>query len=106
MVYYLGAYKGAMAENMVAVALRNKHKSLYYYREKTGSPEIDFVTAINNKLTIIETKASNGASTSFNFVLTHPNRFGKLDGIKLINGNIGIANAFVSFPLYALELMK
>ena len=39
----MSAYKGAIAENMVAAAFAKDDRKLYYYHAPSGSPELDFL---------------------------------------------------------------
>ena len=39
----LSAYKGALAENLVASAFAKCGRRLYYYRGRSGSPQLDFL---------------------------------------------------------------
>ena len=55
----VSAYKGALAENMVASALWSAGIQPYYYHAPSGSPEIDFVYSANGEPTMVECKATN-----------------------------------------------
>ena len=63
-------------------------KNLYYFSKTTGL-EIDFITKINNELTLIEVKASNGNAKSLKEILGNKQKYNVDNGIKLIDGNIG-----------------
>ena len=101
----LGAYKGAIAENMVACAMTDSEIPLYYYRASNGSPELDFVYSENGEPVIIECKAGNNRPTSMKFVLEHPKKYGKHKGIKIADANIGNTGSFTTYPLYSLEFI-
>lgn len=101
----LSAYKGAIAENAVAVALSARGSDLYYFRGPSGSPELDFVFNDAGEPTIIECKSTNGRATSMKYVLAHPNKYGKHPAIKLADTNVGTGDGFVTYPLYALGFM-
>ncbi len=96
----LGAYKGAIAENMVASALYHRGYSLYYYRGSSGSPEIDFVEPLEGENTLIECKASNTKPTSMKYVLSKPEKYGKHPAIKISDTNVGAGEGFTTYPLY------
>lgn len=96
----IGAYKGAIAENMVACSFYEKGQKLYYYRGASGSPELDFVVNLNGKETIIECKSANGKITSLKHVLSHPEKYGKHPAIKIADTNVGQGDGFLTFPLY------
>lgn len=87
----LGAYKGAIAENMVAIGFYSSNKNLYYYRGTSGTPELDFVEELDQEETIVECKSTNGKATSMKFVLQHPEKYGKHRAIKIADANIGVA---------------
>ncbi len=102
----LGAYKGAIAENMIASALYHSGYSLYYYRGSSGAPEIDFVEALEGENTLIECKASNNKATSMKYVISKPEKYGKHPAIKISDTNVGTGNGFVTFPLYYCGFVK
>ena len=96
----LGAYKGAIAENMVAAALYQNGYGLCYFRGKSGSPEIDFVTEIKGKETLVECKATNGRATSMKYVISNPKKYGSHPAIKVADTNVGQGEGFTTYPLY------
>ena len=98
----LSAYKGAMAENMVASAFANDGRELYYFRAPSGSPELDFVANLFDEPTIVECKSNNGRATSMKYVLSNTKRYGVHPAVKLADTNVGGGQGFVTLPLYAL----
>lgn len=102
----LSAYKGAICENMVAVSFNNYDKKLFYYHAPSGSPELDFVFEEDGQVTILECKSNRGRATSMKFVLANKKRFGEHKAIKLQDSNVGKGDGFVTYPLYAIALMK
>lgn len=98
----LSAYKGAIAENMVASSFATAGRDLYYYHAPSGSPELDFVYEDADGITIVECKASNTRATSMKFVLANPKRFGTHKAIKIADTNIGQGEGFKTYPLYSL----
>lgn len=100
----LKVYKGAIFENIVADALTKMGKKLYYFSKNTGL-EIDFVTKINNELTLIEVKASNGNAKSLKEILENKQKYNVDTGIKLIDGNVGNAKNILTVPLYMAFLL-
>ena len=101
----LGAYKGAIAENMVACAFCVDDRELYYYHAPSGSPELDFVADLCGVPTIVECKASNKRATSMRFVLDNPKRFGAHPAVKYADANVGHGKGFRTLPLYALGFL-
>ncbi|MBR6062284.1 MAG: ATP-binding protein, partial [Spirochaetales bacterium] len=71
----LGAYKGAIAENMVASAYAKNGEDLYYYHAPSGSPELDFLSERNGGVLIIECKSTNNRATSMKYVLANPQKY-------------------------------
>lgn len=98
----LGAYKGAVAENMVASAFAESGRQLYYYHAPSGSPELDFVYEEDGESVILECKSTNNRATSMKFVLANPKRFGRHPAVKLSDTNIGKGDHFRTLPLYSL----
>ncbi len=62
-------YNGAVYENIVAESFSKNHINLYYY-SKNSETEIDFVSKVNNELTLIEVKANNGDTKSLKDILS------------------------------------
>lgn len=98
----LGAYKGAVAENMVAAALASSNHALYYLHAPNGSPELDFISTISTEPVIIECKSTNNRATSMKYVLSHPEKYGNHIGIKIADANIGSTGLYNTYPLYAI----
>ncbi len=101
----LGAYKGAIAENMVASTLAENGKDLYYYRGSSGSPELDFIFSAEGIPTILECKSTNRRATSMKYVLADPKKYGSHPAVKLSDTNIGKGEGFMTYPLYALNFL-
>ena len=85
----LGAYKGAIAENMVAASLHTAGYQTYYYHAPSGSPEIDFVFSLAGEPTLVECKATNNRMTSMRYVLSHPQKYGMHPAVKFADTNVG-----------------
>lgn len=102
----LSAYKGSVAENTVACALASAGIPLYYYRGRSGSPELDFVYSDGGEPVIIECKASRTSATSMKYVITHPDKYGRHPAVKYADTNVGGGDGFVTRPLYALGFLR
>lgn len=102
----IGAYKGAIAENMVAAALASNDYSLYYLHNATGSPELDFIYSDNGVSTIIECKSTNNRMTSMKYVIANPKKYGVHPAVKYADTNVGKGNGFITLPLYAIGFIK
>ncbi len=98
-------YNGAIYENIVAEAFVKNNKKLYYYN-KNSETEIDFVTKVDNKLTLIEVKANNGSTKSLRDILSKKEKYHVDNAIKLINGNIGYKDGIYSIPHYMAFLIR
>lgn len=101
-----GAYKGAVAENMVASCFTMNRIPLFYFHAPSGSPELDFLFEKDGKVVIIECKSSNNRATSMKYVLSNPKKYGEHPAIKLADSNIGYTSNFETMPLYSLGFIK
>lgn len=101
----LGAYKGAIAENMVASAFATNNKPLFYFHAPSGSPELDFLFEKDGQVGIIECKASNNRATSMKFVLANSKKYGIHPAVKIADANIGNSQEFDTLPLYSLGFL-
>ena len=102
----LGAYKGAIAENMVASAYAIAGEKLYYYHEPSGSPELDFLLERDSQVVIVECKATNNRATSMKHVLANPKKYGVHRAVKIADANVGGGENFDTFPLYVLGFIR
>lgn len=101
----MSAYKGAIAENMVAAAFAKDDRKLYYYHAPSGSPELDFLYEEESNVVIVECKSSNNRSTSMKFVIENAKKYGSHRAIKIADANIGGGKGFETFPLYYLGFL-
>ncbi|MCR5252989.1 MAG: DUF4143 domain-containing protein, partial [Treponema sp.] len=101
----LGAYKGAVAENMVAAAFAKSGRKLYYFHAPSGSPELDFLYEQNGEVVITECKSSNNRATSMKYVIANTKKYGSHPAIKITDANIGGGIGFDTFPLYSLGFL-
>ncbi|MCR5723915.1 MAG: AAA family ATPase [Treponema sp.] len=101
----LGAYKGAIAENMVAAAFAKENRSLYYFHAPSGSPELDFLFEENGEAVIVECKATNNRATSMKFVIANQKKYGVHPALKIADANIGGGPGFNTYPLYYLGFL-
>lgn len=102
----LGAYKGAVIENITASSFISSGRRLYYYHAPSGSPELDFVYEKGDDVVIVECKATNTRATSMKFVLANAKKYGTHKAVKYADTNIGKGDGFITYPLYALGFLK
>ena len=91
----LNIYKGAIYENIIADAFSKNGISLYYFHKESGL-EIDFVSVINDLLSIVEVKARTGNSKSAKTVLNDKTRYNADNMIKLGEYNIGVKGNMIT----------
>ena len=102
----ISAYKGAIAENMVATAFAHAGIKLYYFHAPSGSPELDFLFESEGEANIVECKSTNNRATSMKFVIANPQKYGKHPAIKFADTNVGSGDGFITYPLYAVGFLK
>ena len=98
-------YKGAIYENIVADMLVKSGYSLYFYKHKKGTLEMDFLLRDKNSLVPIEVKATDGSTISLNNMINSKYKDIKY-GIKSCNKNIGFNGKFYTFPYFLTFLLK
>lgn len=101
----LNIYKGAIYENIIADAFSKNGISLYYFHKESGL-EIDFVSVINDLLSIVEVKARTGNSKSAKTVLNDKTRYNADNMIKLGEYNIGVKGNMIILPFYLSFLLQ
>ena len=95
----LGAYKGAIYENVVADLLGKMGRKLYYFHKDSGL-ELDFVIRYKGECVPIECKASSGKAKSLTTVLKNKDVYHVDHAVKLSDGNIGREGGLLTLPLY------
>lgn len=101
----LNIYKGAIYENIIADAFSKNGISLYYFHKESGL-EIDFVSVINDLLSIVEVKARTGNSKLAKTVLNDKTRYNADNMIKLGEYNIGVKGNMITLPFYLSFLLQ
>lgn len=101
----INIYKGAIYENIVADAFSKNGIPLYYFHKDSGL-EIDFVTRLNYKTTLIEVKATTGNTKSSNSVLNDRDKYKADQLIKLGDYNVGVKENKITLPTYMSFLLK
>ena len=98
-------YSGAIYENLVAEALTKLGYSLYFYRNKESTIELDFIIRVKNEIIPIEVKANRGRSRSLNAILENPS-IPIHYGVKLTQNNIGFDGSKFTIPYFLTFLIK
>ena len=101
----LGAYKGAIYENVVADIFGKMGKKLYYF-QKTDGIEIDFVIRYWGECVPVECKAKTGNAKSLRTVLAHPEKYHIKHAIKLGDYNVGREKQTLTLPMYMAFLLQ
>lgn len=102
----IGAYKGAIYENIVADMLVKSDYMLYYYSKENSTMEEDFFIRTADALVPVEVKARNGNAKTLKNLIERDNYPDIHYGIKMVDGNIGVQNNIRTFPHYLTFLLK
>ena len=100
----LGAYKGAIYENLMADILGKMGRKLYYFHKDSGL-EIDFLMRSKGECVLVECKARNGNAKSTSTVLKHPEKYHVQHAIKIGDYNVGRDGALLTIPFYMAFLL-
>lgn len=101
----LGAYKGAIFENLVADIFSKTGRRLYYYHKDSGL-EVDFVTRLETGCTLVEVKAATGNVKSAKTILAHPEKYKVAGIVKFGDYNVGRTDPrMLTRPLYMAFLL-
>ena len=99
-------YKGAIYENVIADILAKQNYTLYFYRNKTSTIEMDFLVRDADSLVPVEVKASDGATPSLNNLITRDLYPDIHYGIKLGMKNVGFNGRFYTFPYFLAIFLR
>lgn len=100
----LGAYKGAIYENLMADILGKMGRKLYYFHKDSGL-EIDFLMRYKGECILVECKARTGNAKSTSTVLKHPEKYHVQHAIKIGDYNVGREGALLTIPFYMAFLL-
>mgnify|MGYP002623198430 CR=1 FL=1 len=100
----LGAYKGAIYENLMADIFGKMGRKLYYFR-KEGGLELDFLIRYHDECVPVECKAQTGNAKSLRTVLNHPEKYHVAHAIKCGDYNVGRDGALLTIPFYMAFLL-
>ncbi len=94
-----GNTKGGLFECAIADILYKKGYSLFFYKNDSGTKEIDFLIEKDGAPIPIEVKSNNSRATSLNGIMESGSSL--KTAYKFIDGNIGVgANRVITLPLY------
>ncbi|MDR3000443.1 MAG: AAA family ATPase [Fibromonadaceae bacterium] len=93
----VGSAKGGIYENLIADILCKKHIPLYFYKPENNAQEIEFLLTEKTSIIPVEVKSGNNATVSLNKFMED---FSPPQAIKLITGNLGVAENKITLPLY------
>ena len=100
----LGAYKGAIYENLMADILGKMGRKLYYFHKDSGL-EIDFLMRYKGECVLVECKARTGNAKSTSTVLKHTEKYHVQHAIKIGDYNVGRDGALLTIPFYMAFLL-
>ena len=102
----IGIYKGAIYENIVADAFIKNKVPLYYFSKPSGL-EIDFIIKYQQRITLIEVKATNGNTKRSKTILNDKIKYPNVNSmIKLCQSNISYTENSLIIPYYLTYLIK
>ena len=102
----MNVYKGALYENVIAEALCKQGYELFYFKKENSTLEQDFFVRTKKSLVPVEVKATNGKAKSLSTLIKSDSYPDITTGIKLVHGNIGLANGIHTFPYFCAFLLK
>ncbi|MCX6990744.1 MAG: AAA family ATPase [Chlamydiae bacterium] len=100
-------FKGALAENFVAIELHDTHFNELYYWTSEGIAEVDFVISTEHHIFPLEVKA--GFSKKKKSLTVYDGKFSKEENAPLVLSRASLRNftldgKLVNYPLYAVSL--
>lgn len=94
-----GNTKGGLYECAIADMLYKNGYTLFFYKNNSGTKEIDFLIEKDGNPIPIEVKSNNSRATSLNGIMEEYPTLNH--AYKFIDGNIGVGeNGVISLPLY------
>ncbi len=97
--FILKVAKGGIYEALAADLLIKKGYTLYFFRNDTGSVEIEFLLEKADGIIPVEVKAGRSSTASLNRLLEQDNI---PYGYKLASQNCGVSGKKITLPLYML----
>lgn len=97
-------FKGGMTENYVQTQLASSGFKPLFWRNETGTKEVDFIIPLGGKLIPVEVKS--GIHVGSTSLTEYRKRFSPPWSIRLSEKNFGFENDIKSVPLYAAFCIK
>ncbi|MDY6292197.1 MAG: DUF4143 domain-containing protein, partial [Succiniclasticum sp.] len=96
----LSDFKGGMTENYVNTQLVRSGWKPYFWRNKKGTKEVDFIIVLDGQVVPIEVKSGErvGAASLNEYVKLYEPAY----AIRISEKNFGFENNIKSVPLYAV----
>ena len=99
-------YKGALYENMVGEMLVKQGYNLFFYKNESGTLEMDFFVRDEDSLIPVEVKANDSSTKSLKSLISEEKYSDIKYGIKFANKNIGFNGEFYTIPYFFAFLLK
>ncbi len=100
--FLLKSVKGGIYEALAADFLLKKNYTLFFFRNDTGSIEIEFLIENHDGIIPIEIKAGRSGTTSLNRILEQNDI---PYGYKMASQNVGVSGKKITLPLYMLMFL-
>lgn len=91
--------KGGIFENLVFDILNKRNKELFYYKNENNTKEIEFLYENIDGVVPVEVKSKKGRAISF---VSFVEEFKPKNAYKVIYGNQGSVNGYMTIPYYML----
>ena len=101
----LGSRKGAIYENLAAVAINKAGLPLYYYSNGTEHLEIDFLLESEEGILLLEEKSTNGKMAASRNVMEGKTPYHASHCYKIISENFGKGSFYDAVPHFALPFL-
>jgi len=101
----LGAYKGAIYENLAADMLCKMGRKLYFFQKDSNGLELDFLIRYKGDCCPLECKATTGNAKSLRTILKHPEHYHVHQAIKVGDYNVGRDGPLLTLPFYMTFLL-
>jgi len=94
-------FKGSIAENFVAHALRKSYGRSPYYWTSTGKAEVDFV--IEQKGNCIPVEVKSGTATKSKSLAVFKSKYAPKLRVRISNSNLSLTDDLLNIPLFLAE---